>query len=69
MRIANSDPKIAKTRGFPIDLGCCGSSTSTEVNHSLIISYKFFGINSSEVNLLRKFLKSFAGKVAVGLAN
>ena len=24
-RIANSDPKIAKTRGFPIDLSCCGS--------------------------------------------
>ena len=32
VRSANSDPKIAKTRGFPIDLSCCGSSTSTEVN-------------------------------------
>ena len=32
VRIANSDPKIAKTRGFPIDISCCGSSTSTEVN-------------------------------------
>ena len=31
VRIANSDPKIAKTRGFSIDLSCCGSSTSTEV--------------------------------------
>ena len=35
VRIANSDPKIAKTRGFPIDLSCCGSSTSTEVNNKI----------------------------------
>ena len=31
VKIANSDPKIAKTRGFSIDINCCGSSTSFEV--------------------------------------
>ena len=31
VKIANSDLKIAKTRGFSIDINCCGSSTSFEV--------------------------------------
>ena len=46
VRIANSDPKIAKTRGFTIDIRCCGSSTSTEVNtheiYTLLIINKLF---------------------------
>ena len=30
--IANPDPKIVKTRGFPKNKSCCGNSTSNEVN-------------------------------------
>ena len=32
VKTANSDPKIAKTTGFPIDISSCKSSSSTEVN-------------------------------------
>ena len=46
VRIANSDPKFAKTRGFPIDISCCGSSTSTDVNTEVNASSFYYYVDN-----------------------
>ena len=45
------DPKFVNTRGFPIDISCCGGSISTEVKYKTMLlawsTVQFLGVSNT----------------------